>query len=105
MTKLVWIEMDDLDGATQLTEMLESSGVEAELSRSLRGEPEVLIQKPRLRRMKPFVDDVQLVVRRWLEEHAPGVTCVRARTADERFEIRNPFALPARVRAPHASSV
>jgi hypothetical protein len=59
----------------------------------------VLIQKPRLRRMKPFVDDVQLVVRRWLEEHAPDVTGVRARTLDERFEIRNPFALPARARA------
>lgn len=99
MTKLIWVEVRDLDRANRLTEMLESSGVDAAVSRTVRGEPEVRIQKPRFRRLKPFMIDVESIVRRWLEEHAADLRSVRARTVDGSFEIRNSFALGARARA------
>jgi hypothetical protein len=103
MTKLVWIEVDDLDGAERLTEMLESNDVDAAITRTVRGKPEVRVQKPRFRRMRAFMADVESIVQRWLQERAPERESLRAWTADGSFEIRNSFAGSARARPRHAT--
>ena len=90
MPKLIWIEMGQPEDASRLAEMLESNAIRADTSRALRGKPEVRIEKPRFRRMKPFMVDLEQVVRRWLMEEAPETQGVIAKTAEGRFEIRNP---------------
>jgi hypothetical protein len=92
MSRPIWIELEHPDHASRLAETLELNGVHAEVRRTMRGKPEVRIQKPWLRRMNPFMNDVESFVRRWLEEQAPEVRRVIAETADERFEIRSPTA-------------
>jgi hypothetical protein len=92
MSRLMWIEVEHPEHASRLAEMLELNGVHADVRRTLRGKPEVRIQKPRLRRMNKFIVDVKSVVRKWLEEQAPEVRRVIAETADERFEIQSPIA-------------
>jgi hypothetical protein len=93
MTKLIWIELDKPERATGLAEALESNGVHAGTSRTLRGRPEVRIEKPRLRRMAPFMRDVEAIVRRWLARDARDIPGLLARSLDGgRVEIRNPSA-------------
>lgn len=92
MSRLIWIELEHPEQASQLAEMLESNGASAEVRRTMRGKPEVRIEKPRLRRMKPFIADVESVVRRWLGEQGPEMGRVVAETADDRFEIVSPNA-------------
>jgi hypothetical protein len=103
MSKLIWIEVKDRDRARRLAEMLQSSGVQADISRTVRGTPEVRIKKPRLRRMKPFMVGIVPVVRQWLEEQAPDMRGVIARTVDRRYEIRSPIAHAAAARARHVT--
>ena len=100
MSKLIWIEAEDPDAVPRLAETLESNGLRADVTRTIRGEPEVRIQKPRLQRMKPFMVRVESVVRRWLVEQAPDLRGVIVQTVDERFEIRSPsaYALGPRTR-------
>jgi hypothetical protein len=92
MSKLIWIEVGQSGDASRLAEMLESNGIRADTSRTLRGKPEVRIEKPLFRRMKPFMVDLELVVRRWLTEEAPETQGVIAKTAEGRLEIRSPVA-------------
>jgi hypothetical protein len=103
MTKMIWIEVEHADDASRLAEKLQSNGVEADISRTIRGKFEVRLQKPRFRRMSRFVFDVVSVVRRWLAEQAPEVGGVTAQTADEQFEIRSPTANGARPRSRDAA--
>jgi hypothetical protein len=103
MSRLIWIELERPDEASQLTEMLEANGVQADTSRTVRGKPEVHVHKPLLRRMSSFMAEVEPVVRRWLEERAPGIEGVTARTIDERFEIRSPIAHGPRARVEKAA--
>jgi hypothetical protein len=103
MSKLIWIGVKDPDRARQLAETLEMNGVHADVTRSMRGQPEVRIQKPRLRRMKPFMVGVESVVRRWLAKHAPDLRGVTVQTVDERFEIRSPIAHAIGPRTRHAT--
>jgi hypothetical protein len=95
MPKLIWIELGQPEKASRLAENLESNGIRADISRTLRGKPEVRIEKPPFRRMKVFRAELELVVRRWLTEEAPETQGVIAQTADERFEIRSPLAQQA----------
>jgi hypothetical protein len=98
MTKLIWIELDEPERATGLAEALASNGMHADTSRTLRGRPEVRIEKPRLRRTVPFMHDVEAIVRRWLARDARDVPGLLARSLDgDRVEIRN----PARNRVAH----
>jgi hypothetical protein len=97
--KLLWIEVSDQGRAFRLAEMFESNGVHADVGSTVRGKPEVRIQKPRLQRMEPFMDDLEAVVDRWLEEEPANDREVVVRTMDEVFEIQNP-----RARAPLARS-
>ena len=90
--KLLWIEVSDPGRAGRLAELLESNGVRADVGSTVRGKPEVRIQKPRLQRMEPFMDDLELVVDRWLEEDSADDREVVVRTIDEVFEIQNPRA-------------
>jgi hypothetical protein len=92
MARLIWIEVNDLDKALRLAEMLQSNGLRANIKRTIHGQPEVHIHKPRLRRMNPFMAGVESVVRRWLKEQAPELRRVTAQTLRERFEIRSPIS-------------
>jgi hypothetical protein len=53
--------------------------------------------------MSSFMAKVEPVVRRWLEERAPGIEGVTARTFDDRFEIRSPIAYGPGARAEKAA--
>jgi hypothetical protein len=97
--KLLWIQVNDPSRASRLAELLESNGLRADVGRTVRGEPEVRIQKPRLRRMEPFMDDLESVVDRWLEEEPANDREVVVRTIDEVFEIQNPRAHAPRARS------
>lgn len=105
MQQLIWIEMKEPDDATRLAEALESSGLDAATGKTIRGKPEVLITKPRLRRMRTFLADVESVVRRWLEHDAAHVEGVLARTLDRGFEIRSPIADRIARRSRHGGHV
>jgi hypothetical protein len=43
--------------------------------------------------MEPFMDELESVVDRWLEEDSAETRNVVVRTIDEVFEIQNPTAL------------
>ncbi len=94
MSTLIWIEVRTAGRARRLAGMLESSGVDAQVSHSLRGAAGVLIRKPRLRRMKPFMIRVAAIVSSWLEEQV-DTRAVVAQTVGRRFEIHS--------RIPHAT--
>jgi hypothetical protein len=97
--KLLWIEVQDEDRADRHAELLEAEGTQADVAHNVRGVPEVRIRKPRLRRMEPFLDDIEAIVARWLEEDSADESNVVLRTIDEVFELQNP-----RARAPFASA-
>jgi hypothetical protein len=103
MSKLIWIEVEHSEDASRLAEVLQSSGIHADTSRTIQGDAEVRIEKPRFRRMNPFMVDVESVVRRWLAEQASETRAVTAKTADERFEIRSPAAQGAGPRGRNAA--
>jgi hypothetical protein len=95
--KLLWIQVPEQGRANRLEEMLESSGIAADVGRSVRGTPEVMIRKPRLRRLEPFMDDLESIVNHWLEEDPTDEENVVVRTIDEVFELPNPRARSAGV--------
>lgn len=94
MSTLIWIELKNAGRARRLAGMLASGGVDAEVGRSLRGAAGVLIRKPRLRRMRPFMIRVAAIVSGWLEEEA-DTRAVVAQIVGKRYEIHS--------RIPHAT--
>jgi hypothetical protein len=99
MAKVIHLQVDDPGDAEEVTARLRLDGFDASCLRPLVGPALIRVPKPFLRRTRPFVEDVEATVRRWLEE-APMPSEVTLRAGRRCVEIENPTAAMISSRLP-----